>query len=124
MPGKQKKQGIVSRLALADLRHEWILTLCLVLAIAAVIAPLLLLMGLKHGTITTLRHELIQDPQYREIKPARTREYAPDWFDQAAQAEQVEFLIPTILAASSIISVVKPGTRRTLIYDLVPTREE
>jgi len=117
-----KASTIVFRLALADLRHEWILSLCLMLAIAAVIAPLLLLMGLKHGTITTLRHELIQDPLFREIRPVKTREYASDWFARQAGMEQVEFLIPTILAASSIISVVRPGSRRSLIYDLVPTR--
>jgi len=123
MSGKGgKPPAIVFRLALADLRHEWILSACLMLAIAAVIAPLLLLMGLKHGTITTLRHELIQDPQFREIRPAKTREYASDWLERQAASEQVEFIIPTILAASSIISVVKPGSRRSLIYDLVPTR--
>ena len=116
--------GVVARLAMADLRHEWILTLCLVLAIGAVIAPLLLLMGLKHGTIATLRHELVQDPQFREIRPTKTREYANDWFTQYASMPEVEFLVPTILAASSIISVVKPGTRRTLIYDLLPTQTD
>ncbi|MCB1875874.1 MAG: FtsX-like permease family protein [Chromatiales bacterium] len=115
-----RSAGVVARLAMADLRHEWILTLCLVLAIAAVIAPLLLLMGLKHGTIATLRHELIQDPQFREIRPTKTQEYAADWFTEHGALQQVEYLVPTILAASSIISVVKPGTRRSLIYDLLP----
>ena len=42
---------LVPGLAMADLRHEWILTLCLVIAVAAVVAPLLILPGLKHGTV-------------------------------------------------------------------------
>ena len=46
---------LVPGLAMADLRHEWILTLCLVIAVAAVVAPLLILQGLKHGTVATLR---------------------------------------------------------------------
>ncbi len=113
--------GIVAQLAIYDLVHEWILSLCLVLAFAAVIAPLLLLMGLKHGTIATLRHKLIQDPVYREIRPAQTREYPAQWFDGIAGRPEVSFLTPTILAASSIISVVDPATRGTKIYDLLPT---
>lgn len=113
--------GVVPGLALTDLRHEWILTLCLVLALAAVIAPLLLLMGLKYGTIATLRDRLLQDPVYREIRPAQTREYPPRWFDQLKAREEVSFLTPTILPASSIISVVHPGSQRTELLDLIPT---
>ena len=37
------------RLAIADFRHEWVLNTCMILALGAVIAPLLLLMGLKYG---------------------------------------------------------------------------
>ena len=57
-PGVRKPQRplrLVSALAAHSLRHEWVLTLCLVIALAAVIAPLLVLLGLKHGTIETLR---------------------------------------------------------------------
>jgi putative ABC transport system permease protein len=52
-------------LATAHLLHEWVLTLCLVLALAAVLAPLLVLFGLKHGTIHTLRERLVEDPVFR-----------------------------------------------------------
>ena len=52
----RKRNRFVLELALADLRHEWVLTLCMVLALAAVIAPLMLLMGLKYGTIATQAH--------------------------------------------------------------------
>ena len=113
--------GIVAGLALWDLFHEWILSLCLLLGFAAVIAPLLLLMGLKHGTISTLRHQLVEDPLYREIRPARTREYPVQWFDDIARRPEIDFMIPTILPASSIISVIQPFSRKIKIYDLVPT---
>ena len=59
-------KGLIPGLAVADLRHEWILNLCMILALAAVLAPLLLLLGLKHGTITTLRDRLVEDPVNRE----------------------------------------------------------
>ena len=91
----RSRKPFVLELALADLAHEWVLTLCMVLALAAVIAPLLLLMGLKHGTISTLRDRLVQVPRFREIKPAQTREYPRDWFVTMSRRPEVAFLLPT-----------------------------
>ncbi|MCK7575183.1 MAG: hypothetical protein MZV65_04350 [Chromatiales bacterium] len=78
-PGRAR---LVPALAAAHLRHDWILTLCLVIALTAVIAPLLVLLGLKHGTIETLRERLVEDPVYRELRPTQTQPYSEDWFAQ------------------------------------------
>lgn len=118
---KKPPRGLVATLALLDLRHEWILTLCMVLAIAAVLAPLLLLLGLKHGTVETMRDRLVEDPVNREIKPARTLRLSPDWFQTFANREEVEFIIPTILRGSSIVRILKSETKRGKAIDLVPT---
>ena len=114
------RKRLTLELALADLRHEWVLTLCMVLALAAVIAPLMLLMGLKYGTVQTLRDRLVQDPRFREIKPAQTREYPKDWFRTMVGRPEISFLTPTVLPASSIISVKDPSGGHKL-WDLVPT---
>ncbi|HSH56500.1 MAG TPA: FtsX-like permease family protein [Halomonas sp.] len=112
---------LVPRLAAAQLRSDWILTLCLVIALAAVIAPLLVLMGLKQGTIETLRERLVEDPVFREIRPAQTREYAPEWFDALAREPGVGFLTPTILPLSSVLQVLPRGSQQAMVLDLVPT---
>lgn len=112
---------LVPRLAAAQLRSDWILTLCLVIALAAVIAPLLVLMGLKHGTIETLRERLVEDPVFREIRPAQTREYPPEWFDSVSARGEVAFVTPTVLPLSSVLQVVDPGQGRPVVYDLIPT---
>ncbi|WP_295587472.1 ABC transporter permease [uncultured Lamprocystis sp.] len=117
----RRTRATVLRLALADLGHEWVLTLCLVLALAAVISPLLILMGLKHGTVETLRCALVQDPAYREIRPAETRAYDPLWFATWGKRPEVGFLTPTILPASSIIGAAKPDAPGTQFLDLIPT---
>jgi putative ABC transport system permease protein len=114
------RSRLVLELALADLRHEWVLTLCMVLSLAAVIAPLMLLMGLKYGTVATLRDRLVQDPRFREIKPAQTREYPKDWFARMAARPEIAFLTPTVLPASSILGVADPSGGHKL-WDLVPT---
>ncbi len=114
-----KSNGTVLSLAMFDLLHEWILTLCLVLAIAAIISPLLLLMGLKYGTIATLKDRLVQDPIYREIRPTQTYDYNKDWFTNFAKHKDIDFLIPTTRVSSSIITVKTSSTKK--IFDLVPT---
>lgn len=114
-----KSNNTVLSLAMFDLFHEWILTLCLVLAIAAVISPLLLLMGLKYGTIATLRDKLVQDPVYREIRPTQTYDYNKDWFTDFSKHKDIAFLIPTTRVSSSIISVKTANSHK--IFDLVPT---
>lgn len=111
----------IIKLALLDLGHEWILTLCMVLAIAAVLAPLLILLGLKHGTIQTMRERLIQDPVNREIRPARTLQLSEQWFQHLKTSPEVEFVIPTILRGSSIVRVLTPNQTKQLTLDLVPT---
>ncbi|TVR98143.1 MAG: FtsX-like permease family protein [Wenzhouxiangellaceae bacterium] len=120
---QRRSLRMIPALALANLRHEWILTLCLVIALAAVIAPLLVLLGLRHGTIETLREQLVQDPVYRELRPLQTREFAPEWFKDVARWPEVEFLTPTILPLSSVVQIVHPENGRVEIFDLVPTAD-
>jgi len=115
---------IVPGLAIADLKHEWILSLCLVIAFAAVVAPLLLMMGLKYGTIETLRERLVEDPSYREIRALQTQQYEQSWFQQMADDPSVGFILPTILPASSIIQVIHPENAKAILLDLIPTAAE
>lgn len=108
-------------LAAANLRHEWILTLCLVVALAAVIAPLLVLLGLRHGTIETLRGRLVEDPVYREIRPTQTLALDQQWFERVGAWPEVGFLTPTILPLSSVIHVAHPESGNLELFDLLPT---
>jgi putative ABC transport system permease protein len=110
----------VFALATAHLRHEWVLTVCLVSALAAVLAPLLILLGLKEGTIETLRDRLVHDPVYREVRPAITRTFDDDWLEALSRDTRVAFLTPTILPASSALQLVTAAGGTELI-DLVPT---
>lgn len=120
MAGSEGQRMRVFNLAAAHLRHEWVLTLCLVSALAAVIAPLLILMGLKEGTIETLRDRLVQDPVYREIRPAITRTFDEHWLRELQGKSGVAFMTPTILPASSMIHL-DPGDGDSELMDLVPT---
>ncbi|MEF2145813.1 MAG: ABC transporter permease [Desulfovibrionaceae bacterium] len=116
---------IVLRLSLADLRHEWILSTCLVMAVAAVLAPLLILFGLKFGTIEIMRDRLIEDPRNREIRPMVSRSFERDWFEFMAARKDVQFVVPfTRQISAQVDARLKTGLEAPRIsLDLLPTAE-
>ncbi|AUB82099.1 hypothetical protein [Candidatus Thiodictyon syntrophicum] len=80
-------------LAWADLRYEWILSLCMVLALGAVFAPLFILLGLRVGIIGTMLDRLDQDPLSRLIMPKYPLQAPLDHAFVAALKARSEVLI-------------------------------
>lgn len=111
----------VFRLALADLRDEWLLSFCICVATAAVMAPLLILFGLKSGAIDILRNRLIEDPRNREIRPKITRTYSEAWFSDIKKRPDVSFVIPLTRGVSSTVQAVNPSSGLEARLDLSPT---
>src|SRR6266446_5205669 len=110
------------RLSSADLQHEWILTACLIMAVAAVLSPLLLLFGLKYGTIETLRFRLVQDPRNREIRPLVSKSFAKAWIEDIRRRADVAFITPmTRQIAATITVLVKERPEKKVDLDIVPT---
>ena len=60
--------SIICGMALRDYWHERALSLCAVLALATVLAPLLILFGVRNGVISNLQERLLHDP--RNLRPA------------------------------------------------------
>ncbi len=83
--------GLILRLALADLRHRPVLALCAALGLAAVLAPLVLLAGLRAGVLAGLREGLLADPRATEIVTIANREFAPDLLATLAARPDVGF---------------------------------
>ena len=124
--GGAPARGIVFNLSRADLVHEWILTLCLIMAVSAVLAPLLILFGLKFGTIELLRFRLVEDPRNREIRPMISRSFQRDWFDTMKQRSDVSFVIPATRQISATVDVKIKGNmgdeaHETHAMDIIPT---
>ena len=114
---------LVARLAFADYRHEWLISGCAVLALAAVMIPLLVLFGLKYGIITNLLDPLVQNPRYREIAPIGGGSYGPDWFESMRARSDVAFVVPRTrsLAASIKMRAVDSEIGRIIDVELVPS---
>ncbi len=61
--------GNISWLAARDYRDEWQMSGFFILALAAVLGPMLVLFGLKFGIISSMVDNLVEDPRNREIRP-------------------------------------------------------
>ena len=119
MPGLRT----VVRLSLSDYVHERLLSICAILGLAAVLAPLLVLFGVKSGIINTMADRLIEDPRNREISSVGSGRYGADWFKMMAGRTEVDFIIPQTrsIAANMIIYKMDGEQTRSVVVDLIPT---
>lgn len=95
-------------LALHDYCHEKLLSLCNILALAAVLTPLLVLYGVKFGVITTLSNRLLHNPQNLEISPVASGQYTPQFLQKLAHMPQVAFVLPRTRALSATMELLLP----------------
>jgi putative ABC transport system permease protein len=117
------QRTLLVRLAARDYRHEWLMSACFVLALAAALVPLLVLFGLKYGIINNLLDPIREDPRYREIIPGGSGNFTPAWFDEISRREDVAFVIPKTrsIAATIKIRVSDSDIGRIIDTELIPT---
>jgi len=112
---------LAGRLALADLAHERRLFVCFVFGLAAVLAPLLVLFGLKVGVIDALRRQLLDDPRTREIVSVGNRGFDRQWFDTMQARSEIAFVMPRTRSLAATIELSPSGSAAVLTVDLVAT---
>jgi len=86
--------ALVASLAWQDYRNDAWLSVCSVLALVAVIAPLLVLFGLKYGLVGSLTERLENDPATREIIPLGGGRFSSEFVQQLRQRGDVAFALP------------------------------
>jgi putative ABC transport system permease protein len=107
------KAAQLFRLSFADMRADWAIVLCQMAAVAAVLAPLLVLFGLQQGVIGTMIARLNQNPEMLLITLDVTGNHRFDqaWFSKHRERPDVRFLIPaTRKIASEADLVPEKGT--------------
>ena len=113
---------LAAGLAMADLRAERLLAACTVLSLSAVLAPLVVLAGLRAGVVQGLREALLEDPRAREVATAANRSFDAGLLTALAARPDVLFLAPRTrtLAATLLIEVPdRPGGGTRV--ELIPT---
>ena len=106
---------LVASLAWQDYRNDAWLSACSVLALVAVIAPLLVLFGLKFGLVSSLTERLETDPATREIIPLGGGRFSSAFIEQLGQRPDVAFAIPR---TRQIAATAQVGT---LVLEMLPT---
>ncbi|WP_160105424.1 ABC transporter permease [Pseudomonas izuensis] len=84
---------LLGSLALRDLWHDRKVSLCIAASLVAVIAPLLLLFGLKHGVVSQLQDELLRDPRNLEVKMLSNGNYDTAWIERLRQRPETGFAL-------------------------------
>ena len=110
-------------LAWRDYLHERLLSACAVLSLAAVLAPLLVLYGVKFGVLTTMTDRLRNDPRNLEISPVAGGRYTPEFLANLADRSDVAFVLPRPRAISATMELAAGEglRRRVLNVSLEPT---
>ena len=85
---------LLIELASRDLWFDRMVSLCIVASLIAVIAPLLLLFGLKYGVVLQLRDNLRSDPRNLEIKMLGNGNLDQHWIDALRAHPAAGFVMP------------------------------
>ena len=124
MSNNQLRSFTVSlSLAFKDLWHDRKITFCLIVSLASVIAPLLLLFGLKFGIISTMEQRFLQDPGKREIKIVGHYKLDQAWFDQLQSRSDVSFVLPNTRALNTQVDLLKDSKNFLRKVEIIPTKK-
>ena len=109
--------------ALRDLLNEKLISLCLVLSVVAVLAPILLLASVKVGFIDRLKSDFIQDPSFREIRPADATLRDDQFIDTVKAWPGVIYAMPSVMLVPREVDVFYDagGRRRATEARLLPS---
>lgn len=113
--------GLLSSLAWRDLIYDRKVALCIVFSLVSVIAPLLLLFGLKNGIVTQLHNQLLNDPRNLEIRMLGNGNYPQSWFNDIARKDEVRFVIPLTRSLNTQADIVIDGQRFIDNAEIIPT---
>ncbi len=108
-------------LTFRDYSHEWRMSGCFVLALASVLAPMMILFGLKFGIVTSMLNELIDNPSNREIRPIGSGRYDEGWFDAYSSRDDVAFVIPKTRALAATIQLRSKQSGRIQSTEMMAT---
>lgn len=100
---------IALRLGIKDLWHDWRVSAALTLSIVTVLAPLLLLFGLKKGVVGTLRELMLEDPRHLEIVIFGNTRLPREWFTALETHRDVRFVIPKTRTINTLLDLEYQG---------------
>lgn len=125
MARSDSQPRLVLALAFRDFIHERMMSACFVLALGAVLLPLLVLFGLKFGIISNLLAPLKEDARYRQIVPTGSGHFDLQWFAEMAERPDVAFIVPRTRAIAATMRVRDPDAEagRIISVEMIPSAQ-
>jgi putative ABC transport system permease protein len=111
-------------LASRDYLNEWQMSGFFVLALAAVLGPMMILFALKFGIIGSMLEELIDDPRNREVHPIGSGRYDLAWIEQLRLRPEIDFIIPHTRSIAATIELKSDNANRIIQVEMLPTAED
>ncbi len=108
-------------LAGKDYRNEWQMSGFFILALAAVLGPMLILFALKFGIVGSMLNNLIEDPRNREVRPIGSGRYDRAWLEQLNERPEVQFIVPRTRAIAATIDLQSEAAKRIISVEMIPT---
>ncbi len=108
-------------LAGRDYRNEWQMSGFFILALAAVLGPMLILFGLKFGIVGSMLDNLIEDPRNREVRPVGSGRYDRVWIEQMRNRPEVAFIVPRTRAIAATIDLDSDSSKQIVPVEMIPT---
>lgn len=115
--------GLLLKLGIGDLIHDRKVSFFIMASIVAVVAPLLLLFGLKFGIVSQMRAELIADPRNLEIRMLASAKLDDAWFKRFRESSGVGFVQPMTRSLNTIGDLFVDGRRFVENAELIPTAQ-
>jgi len=91
-------------------------------SLVAVIAPLLLLFGLKHGVVSQLQQELLSDPRNLEVKMLSSGHFDQAWLQRLQARPEVGFAIGQTRSLNTQADLLGTHGRFADNVEVIPTR--
>lgn len=95
-------RAVLWRLACLDVWRDKKISICMIAAVVSIVAPLMLLFGLKHGVVTQMRSELASQPDNLEVRMIASHALDRAWFDDARQQSFIGFVAPLTRSLNTI----------------------
>ena len=109
----------VFRLASRDYFHEGLMSSCFVLALAAVLGPMMVLFGLKFGIVGAMVNQLIENPLNREVRPVGSGYFDQAWLEKVRAQPDVAFLVPRTRSIAAAIELNSEHSSRIVSVELM-----
>ena len=109
----------VLRLATRDYLHEWQMSLCFVLGLAAVLGPMMVLFGLKFGIVGAMMDQLVEEPGNREIRPVGSGRFDQAWLESVRARPDVAFLVPRTRSIAATIDFASAHSSSIVSVELI-----